>query len=71
MALFADGAREVATAVVHRPLWQDLYSALEARQRIQAMLASLPDGAPFERILPPIDAGNDRSGRPGLRRRAV
>jgi segregation and condensation protein A len=71
MALFDDGARAADTAVVYRPPWHDLYSPLEARQRILAMLASLPDGASFERFLPSIDAEADTSGRQGLRRRAA
>jgi segregation and condensation protein A len=72
MALFDDGAREADTAVVYRPPWQDLYSPLEARQRILATLADLPpDGAPLERFLPPIDAGDDRRGRRRLRQRAA
>lgn len=71
MALFDDGAREVNTEIVYRPPWHDLYNALEARQRIRTMLASLPDGAPLERFLPPVDAEADRSGQLRLRRRAA
>jgi segregation and condensation protein A len=71
MALFDDGAREVDTEVVYRPPWHDLHSPLAARRRIVAMLASLPDGAPLERFLPAINAGDDISARGWLRRRAA
>jgi segregation and condensation protein A len=71
MALFDDGARNTDTAGVYRPPWHDLHSPLAARQRIVAILASLPDGAPLERFLPAIDPADGESGRPGLRRRSA
>ena len=71
MALFDDGARDVDTGVVFRPPWHDLHSPIDARRRILAVLASLPDGASLERFLPAIDADDDRRARPGLRRRSA
>jgi hypothetical protein len=71
MALFDGAARDVDTTVLYRPPWHDLHSPLAARQRILAMLGTLPDGALFERFLPPIDPGDDRSSRAGLRRRCA
>jgi segregation and condensation protein A len=71
MALFDDAARNVDGAVVYRPPWHDLQSPVEARRRILAMLVFLPDGAPLERFLPAIDAGDDTRGRRDLRRRGA
>lgn len=71
MVLFDDGAREVDTGVAYRPPWYDLHRPLEAWQCILTMLASPPDRAPFERFLPPMDAGNDSRSRHRLRRRAA
>jgi segregation and condensation protein A len=71
MALFYDGARDVDAGVAYRPPWHDLHSRLAARQRILAMLESLPHGVPLERFLPEIEAVDDISSRFGLRRRAA
>ena len=71
MALFDDGARDVDTTIVYGPPWHDLHSPLDARRRILAVLASLPEGASLERFLPPIQADDDRRARPGLRRRSA
>jgi len=71
MALFDDGVRDVDTGIVYRPPWHDLHSTRDARHRILAMLAALPEGASLERFLPPIQTDDDRRARPGLRRRSA
>jgi len=38
-------ARDVDPDVVYRPPWHDLHGPAAVRQRILAVLASLPDGA--------------------------
>ena len=71
MALFDDGARDADTGVVYRPPWHDLHRPLEARQRILAMLASLPDGATLDRFLPAAETEEPISAHGALRRRSA
>ena len=71
MALFDDGAGDVDTGVVYRPPWHDLHSPLAARQRILAMLVSLPDGAALDQFLPAAVAEQDISAHASLRRRSA
>jgi segregation and condensation protein A len=71
MALFDDAARDGDTGAVYRPPWHDLHSPLDARQRILALLASLPDGAVFERFLPAAEAERHIPAREPLRRRSA
>lgn len=71
MALFDDGARDVDTGVVYRPPWLDLHSPLDARQRILAMLASLPDGATLDQFLPAAEVEQHVSARTSLRQRSA
>lgn len=71
MALFDDGAREIDTGIVYRPPWHDLHSLLDARQRILALLDTLPDGAALERFLPDPEVACDVPARAALRRRSA
>jgi hypothetical protein len=71
MALVNNGAQDVDTDVVCRLPSDDLHGPLATRQRILAILGSLSDCAPLERFLPEIDAENNRSARPGPRRRSA
>jgi hypothetical protein len=49
---------------VYRPPWHDLRRLPGARQRILALLTSLPEGAPLERFLPTVDAEDDIRSHP-------
>jgi len=71
MALFDDGARDVDTGIVYHPPGQDLHGLLDARQRILALLDTLPDGASLERFLPDPDEAHDNPARAVLRRRSA
>jgi segregation and condensation protein A len=71
LALFDDGARDVDTGIVYRPPWHDLHSLLDARQRILAVLDTLPDGASLERFLPDPDAVRDNPAPAALRWRSA
>jgi len=71
MALFDDAARHGDTGAVYRPPWHDLHSPLDARQRILALLASLPDGASLDRFLPAAEAERHISAHASLRQRSA
>ena len=71
MALFDDAARDVDTGAVYRPPWHALHSPLDARQRILAMIVSLPDGASLGRFLPDTDAAPGTAARAALGRRSA
>jgi segregation and condensation protein A len=73
MALFADGADDAEIAAVYRPPRLDLWTALDARERILQLLAQAPDDAPLDRFLPeiPIQAEIETPAPLPLRRRAA
>lgn len=57
MALFDDAPQDAAIATVYRPPWQALYSSsssMEARQRVLALVAAMPDGAWLDQLLPRV-----------------
>ena len=56
LALFDDTPKPTTTAPPYRPPWLDLYSVVEARDRIRHVLSEASDPTPMQRLLPP-DAG--------------
>jgi segregation and condensation protein A len=70
LALFDDTPKPATTASAYRPPWLDLYSVVEARERILRALAEASEPTPMQRLLPPADtAGEGRADSP-LRRRS-
>jgi len=55
LALFDDGEMP-DTASLYRPLWLDLHSLPEARDRILLRLAESPEGQTLDRLLPPASS---------------
>jgi segregation and condensation protein A len=71
MALFDDAPQDAAIATVYHPPWQALYSSVEARQRVLALLAALPHGAWLDQLLPVDRIAGDLPAHIGLRRRSA
>jgi segregation and condensation protein A len=72
MALFDDGDPGPDISERYRPRWRDLYSIPEARARILKRLAEMPEGLPFEQLLPDESAMTAAiPAEPTLRKRAA
>jgi segregation and condensation protein A len=63
LALFEDDAEQLDTVARYRPVWTDLYSVAEARDRILRILEEGVDGQPLEHFLPEQAATAD-AGEP-------
>ncbi len=70
LALFDDAA-EPETTSVYRPVSFDLYPVAEARERILRLLEDMPEGAPFENLLPEAERKTVPASRAALRRRSA
>jgi chromatin segregation and condensation protein Rec8/ScpA/Scc1 (kleisin family) len=70
LALFDDTPKPTPTAPAYRPPRLDLYSVVEARDRIRRVLADASDPTPMQRLLPPEDAAGEGRAENPLRRRS-
>jgi segregation and condensation protein A len=52
LSLFEDEAEPLETVAVYRPLWTDLHTVAEARDRILRILGEGGDGQPLQHFLP-------------------
>ncbi len=71
LALFDDDLPAGDTPASYRPVWLDLHSIADARERILRLLADAPDGRPLDGLLPEaLDADATAVTQTGLRARS-
>jgi len=70
LALFDDTPKPTTTASAYRPPWLDLYSVVEAQERIRRVLADASNPTPMQHLLPPDDAAGEGRAQSPLRRRS-
>ncbi len=70
LALFDDTPKPTTTAPPYRPPWLDLYSVVEARDRIRHVLAEASEPTPMQRLVPQGDAAGEGRAESPLRRRS-